>query len=137
MTDHIIPTPADPANQYFWGSLKRNRLELQHCEKCDYVRFPTSERCPECWESGSTWRSVEPIGTVWSFTTYHRPLHPDLRDAVPYTVALVELDSGPVIPGRITGAVGAITVGTRVEGRFTAVTPEFTMLEWTPSPPRG
>ncbi|WP_162234067.1 Zn-ribbon domain-containing OB-fold protein [Mycolicibacterium goodii] len=130
MTGYIIPPPGDPADQHFWDALRRKCLQLQHCEKCDYVRFPASERCPECWEPGGRWRAVEPSGTVWSHTTYHRPLHPDLRHAVPYTVALVELDSGPVLPGRITGAADAIRIGARVEGRFTAVTAEFTMLEW-------
>ncbi|MDV3125784.1 OB-fold domain-containing protein [Mycobacterium sp. 21AC1] len=131
MRTHIVASTNDALEQQFWGALRQERLELQRCEKCAYVRFPASERCPECWEPGGAWRAVDPVGTVWSHTTYHRSLHPALADAVPYTVALVQLDAGPVLPGRIC-AGDTTAIGDRVDGVFTVVTPEFTMLEWAP-----
>ncbi|MGV9803866.1 Zn-ribbon domain-containing OB-fold protein [Mycobacterium sp. NPDC003449] len=131
MKTHIIVAVNDALEQPFWDALKQNRLELQHCEKCAYIRFPASERCPECWGQTGTWRPVDAVGTVWSHTTYHKSLHPALADAVPYTVVLVQLDAGPVLPGRIRpGGDTEIAIGDRVEGVFTAITPEFTMLEW-------
>lgn len=133
MMTHIFPANDEPIEQPFWEALKQNRLELQHCEKCSYVRFPASERCPECWEPGGHWRPVDAVGTVWSHTTYHRSLHPGTADAVPYTVVLVHLDTGPVLPGRLRSDTDStIAVDDRVEGVFTPVTAEFTMLEWKP-----
>ena len=129
MTTHIIPTIDDPSGRPFWEALTLGRLMLQRCTECSYLRFPAGERCPECWAPGGVWEDIAAAGTVWSHTTYHRALHPALSAAVPYTVLLVELDAGPTIPGRlITGAAPAI--GSRVEGVFTAVTDDFTILEW-------
>lgn len=86
---------------------------------------------PKCWSRHSIWRESEPAGTIWSYTTYERALHPDLELAIPYTVAFIELDSGPIIPGRIhTDENTTIAVGARVTGSFTDVDSEFTMLEW-------
>ncbi|ELB94831.1 hypothetical protein Rwratislav_01842 [Rhodococcus wratislaviensis IFP 2016] len=62
---------------------------------------------------------------------YERALHPELKDAVPYTVALIELAAGPVIPGRILcDEDSAPIIGDRVTGLFTDIDEEFTMLEW-------
>jgi uncharacterized protein len=94
-----------------------------------YLRFPAAERCPECWTPGGDWCDVDATGTVWSHTTYHKALHPALRSAVPYRVALVELDAGPMLPGRILVDVDP-PIGAHVTAVFTPVTDRFTMLEW-------
>ena len=62
---------------------------------------------------------------------YERALHPKLKDAIPYTVALIELAAGPVIPGRILcDEYNTPTIGDNVTGLFTDIDEEFTMLEW-------
>lgn len=131
MTSHIVPELNDPVAQPFWEGLLQHRLSFQRCLQCGYLRFPAAERCPECWTPGGDWCNVAATGTVWSHTTYHRALHPTLRAAVPYQVALVELDAGPVLPGRLLGD-GKPQIGARVNGVFTPVTDSFTMLDWQP-----
>lgn len=129
MTSHIVPDLDDPISRPFWESLTRQRLCFQRCPQCTYVRFPAAERCPECWTPGGEWCEVAAAGTVWSHTTYHRALHPALSAAVPYQVVLVELDAGPLLPGRLIGD-HTPQVGARVTGVFTPVTDTFTMLDW-------
>jgi uncharacterized OB-fold protein len=130
MKTHLIPHEIDPVSETFWQALHQRRLSLQTCDGCQFVRFPAAERCPQCWSTAAEWKAYPAIGTVWSHTTYHRPLHPGLADAVPYTVALVQLDAGPAIPGRILGAQRP-RIGAAVEGVFTVVGESVTMLEWT------
>ncbi|GHJ25659.1 MULTISPECIES: Zn-ribbon domain-containing OB-fold protein [Streptomyces] len=138
MKTHIIPAHIDPVWAPFWAAAKEGRLSLQHCGACSYVRFPASERCPECWTPGGSWREVAPSGRVWSHTSYRRALHPELADAVPYTVAMVQLDRGPRIPGRLTGLDGRTPViGEPVRGVFTVLSPDITMIEWVPAGPAG
>ncbi|GAA1687046.1 hypothetical protein MMUR_64410 [Mycolicibacterium murale] len=129
MTAYITPDHGDPISRPFWEGLTRGCLSFQHCPDCGYVRFPAAERCPECWTPGGDWHEVAAAGTVWSHTTYHRALHPALAAAVPYRVLLVELDIGPVLPGRLIGETPP-QIGARVAGVFTRVTDSFTMLDW-------
>lgn len=129
MTKYLAPNLDDPISRPFWIALSQNAFTLQHCHRCDYVRFPAAERCPECWTPGGSWREVSPVGSIWSHTTYHRALHPDLASAVPYRVVLVELDSGPLLPGRLLGDAPPV-IGNRVHGVFTTVSADFTMLDW-------
>ena len=131
MNSHIQPAPGDDLSAPMWTAMRERRLSLQRCSQCSYTRFPASELCPECWSRNAVWHDVKPTGTIWSYTVYERALHPELKDAVPYTVALIELAAGPVIPGRILcDEDSAPIIGDRVTGLFTDIDEEFTMLEW-------
>lgn len=130
MKTHLIPEEIDPVSEPFWQALKERRLSLQTCMGCQFVRFPAAERCPQCWSPETEWRTYPARGTVWSHTTYHRPLHPAVADAVPYSVALVQLEAGPALPGRILGARRP-HIGAAVNGVFTVLDDSVTMLEWT------
>jgi uncharacterized OB-fold protein len=48
--------------------------------------------CPGCQSTEIEWVPVSGDGTVFSYTVVHHPVHPALRDAVPYNVAVVLLD---------------------------------------------
>ncbi|RZI95410.1 MAG: OB-fold domain-containing protein [Microbacterium sp.] len=70
------------------------------------------------------WVDVRPTGEIWSHVTYHRALDRRFADRVPYTVAMVRLDDGIDMVGRIDGVgdgdgdgdgAGAVTVGARVD----------------------
>jgi uncharacterized OB-fold protein len=87
----------DPAGAYdavFWSAAAENRLTFQRCAACDYIRWPAAGLCPECLGTDAQWVDVAGTGTVWSYVIYHRAYSAALRDAVPYNVALVELDCG-------------------------------------------
>lgn len=87
-------------------------LRFQHCLNCGYVRFPTAAICPQCLSDRAEWRIDAGTGTVWSFCVYHRAFSPAFKQLVPYTVVLIELDSGPRL---ITNPVGAsgVNIGQR------------------------
>jgi uncharacterized OB-fold protein len=94
-------------NAPYWAGLAKGRLLLQACDQCGQVRFPPSTHCPACLSRDHSWEEVSGHGTLWSWVVFHKVYFPSFRDDVPYNVALVQLDEGPMITSRITGVQAA------------------------------
>jgi uncharacterized OB-fold protein len=77
--------------------------------------------CPECRSRDTTWDEVTPSGTIWSFVVYHRAFQAELKAEIPYTVAMVQLDDGPYMVGRLVSGEKAPSVGDRVTAEFTEI----------------
>ena len=87
-------------------------LRLQRCTRCQAVRYPTAPVCPECLSMENEWVDDAGRATLWSFCIYHRAYDPAFRAAVPYNVALVELEAGPrLISNVLRVEPEALTVG--------------------------
>ena len=80
------------------------RLPLQHCATCGVYHYVHREQCPQCWSTELTAVPASGKGRLLAFTVVHRAPRPQLADAVPYTLAVVELDEGPRLMVRLTGA---------------------------------
>lgn len=100
----------------FWDALAEDRFVLQRCESCQAFVHPPKPICPECHASKFGWPDVARTGTVYSFTEVHRPPLPLFRDAVPYTVALVDIDhTGVRVLGNfVDDADAPLQIGQRV-----------------------
>lgn len=92
----MIPIrPADEIlDQPFWQFLAKGQLWLNHCESCGAFRHPPGPVCPRCRTIGNAWAPVSGRGVLKSFTVIRHPVHQLLRDSVPYTVTLVDLEEG-------------------------------------------
>jgi hypothetical protein len=117
------PLPLDdPCLAQFWREARHERLALQRCARCSYVRWPPAAICPECWSPDCAWAELSREGTVWSFAVYERAFSPEFEAAVPYIVALVRLAAGPAMISTIAGvAPEEMTVGMRVVATFEPV----------------
>ena len=96
----IEPTPT-PLSQPFWDATRDRRLLAQRCAMCDrYVWYPR-EHCPGCLRSELEWVELSGNGTIYTFNVMRKPGNPMMADAVPYVLALVDLDEGvrPRQPG--------------------------------------
>jgi hypothetical protein len=102
----------------FWEAAGRGRLVIQRCSSCGALRWPPLAGCPECRGRDATWDEVTPSGTIWSFVVYHRAFAAGLKDQIPYTVAMVELDDGPYLVGRLADGGPKPSVGDRVTAEF-------------------
>ncbi len=83
--------------------LKQQRYGLvgEVCPHCEVKIFPPRDICPECGGEAKTLFNFSGKGQVYSFTTiYEAPSGFD--ENVPYTVALVKLDEGPVLTAQLT-----------------------------------
>jgi uncharacterized OB-fold protein len=116
MTD--LSPVEDPLVGPFFQAAAEGRLVIQRCNACGALRWPPLVGCPECRSRRTAWVDVAPTGTVWSFVVYHRAFQPSLKHEIPYTVAMVELDDGPFMVGRLASAEKPPVVGDRVDAEF-------------------
>lgn len=108
----------DPLVGPHFAAAAEGRLAVQRCDSCTALRWPPLAGCPECRHNETTWVDVEPTGTIWSFVVYHRAFSAAVKDQVPYTVAMVQLDEGPYIVGRLIDGDVPPKVGDRVNAEF-------------------
>ena len=93
-----IPLPApDPSgfDAPFWEACKRHELVVQRCTKCGTFRHTPEVVCWNCRSFDSEWHKVSGKATVYSHMNVVYPVHPVLRERVPFNVVLVELDDAP------------------------------------------
>jgi uncharacterized OB-fold protein len=123
------PRTDDPVTAPFWGAAREGRLVVQRCDACASLRWPPLPGCPECLHQEAQWVEVAPRGEVWSFVVYLRAFSKDLKDDVPYTVAMVKLDEDLYMVGRLA-AEEPLTVGDKVEAVFHALPNGETQVRW-------
>lgn len=121
MSDKTLAPVDDPIAGPYFVNLGEGRFTCQRCDSCQAYRWPPLPTCPECHSKAHTWAEVAPTGTIWSYVTYHRAFQPSLKDQIPYTVAMVQLDespSGPYMVGRLIDGEKPPTVGDRVNAEI-------------------
>lgn len=107
----------DGRSDAFFDAAARDRLALRHCARCERWYAPDASSCPECGSEDLDWADASGRATLVSWAVAHdrrpdrgagrpaagagsgRPGEPD--GAV---LALVELDEGPWLYGRVDGA---------------------------------
>jgi len=71
------------------------------CPRCGAKLFPPRDVCPECSEPAKEPFAFSGRGEVYSFSTiYQAPK--GYEEYVPYTVALVRLEEGPLVTAQLT-----------------------------------
>jgi len=93
---------------------QRYNLEGTTC-RCGYKSFPPRKVCPKCKENPQSTARFIGTGEVYSYTTmYEAP--EGFEEYVPYTVALIALDDGPMISAQLTDVEPEdVAIGLRVE----------------------
>ncbi len=103
-----IPVPSE-LSAPFWTAGLDGTLRLQKCDACAHVRFPLDPICPRCLSAQYQWAALSGRGTVQTFIRFQRAYDPSWEDRVPYVVALIQLDEGPVMISNVVGE-GALDV---------------------------
>jgi uncharacterized OB-fold protein len=98
----IAPRPTE-ISKPFWDGCREHRLLMQKCEDCGNLTFYPVYICPACTSRKLAWTELSGRGRVHSVTIVHRPAAPAFASATPYTVALIEVDEGPVMMSNIVG----------------------------------
>jgi uncharacterized OB-fold protein len=135
MSDYLKPLPPnDPANRPFWDGARRGTLVLQRCIDCGQHRFPAARYCARCRGERSEWVATPGAGVVESFCTFHKAYWPGFEHDVPYDVVQVRLDEGVRLFSNLVGVQRErIRSGMRVRAHFDPVTPEVTLVKFTPA----
>jgi len=124
-----LPEP-DPVTQPYWDSLRAHAMQLQRCGECGRWVFYPRAICPHCGDASLEWRTVSGRATLYSFTVVHRASTPELQAEAPYVVALVDLEEGVRLMGRIRDVEpGADTprIGEPLVLDYDDVAPEVTL----------
>ncbi|MGB5904028.1 MAG: Zn-ribbon domain-containing OB-fold protein [Xanthobacteraceae bacterium] len=98
----IAPQPTE-ISKPFWDGCRERRLVMQKCEDCGNVAYYPAYMCPACTSEKLTWTELSGRGRVHSVTIVHRPAAPAFTSAVPYAVALIEVEEGPIMMSNIVG----------------------------------
>jgi len=132
--NYIKPLPKiDEINRPFWEAAHRCELRLQRCNDCRHVWYPAAHNCPKCLSTSVEWSSMSGRGTVWSFIVYHHCWHRGFEKEIPYNVAMIELEEGPIIISNLAEVRNEdIKVGMPVEVIFEPVTDEVTLFKFKP-----
>ena len=122
-----LDRPAPPAptvdvdSEGFWAAAREGYLALCRCQACGAWLQPPLERCRHC--AGPTaFERAAGTGTVHSYIVVHHPSVQAFADELPYVIALVELDEGVRLPGRVVDAAGPeVEIGARVHAEVVDV----------------
>lgn len=105
----------------FWREIPvRYNLEASVCGACDDVQFPPREVCPTCRRASigkMERRELTGRGHVLEWTRVHKAA-PGYEAQVPYVVALIKMNEGPVLTGQIVDHDGQDLDGAAVRAVF-------------------
>lgn len=112
----------------FWRLRKElYRLEGAQCQGCGARLFPPRLVCPECRSRELVPYHFSGRGEVYSYSIVHQAPE-GFAEYVPYPVALVKLEEGPLVTAQLTDVeVGEVYIGMPVEmvtRRITELGPE-------------
>jgi uncharacterized OB-fold protein len=94
---------------------QRYRLVGEICDKCGARIFPPRDVCPDCEAPAKTPLVFSGRGEVYSYSTVYHPPR-GFEEFAPYTVALVQLEEGPMVTAQLTDVdAGQVRVGMPVE----------------------
>jgi len=103
----------------FWEGTVAEELRVQVCAECRHRQLPGGPCCRECLSDQLTWERASGRGSVFSFTVVHKALHPAFAAQVPYVLADIRLEEGPILTSNVTDvAPQDVSIGMPVEVWF-------------------
>ncbi|MEY2570496.1 MAG: uncharacterized protein QOE63_846 [Acidimicrobiaceae bacterium] len=116
------PKPAkDHITTEYWDATLRGELLIQRCPSCGHRQHYPRLLCTACGETPA-WERASGRGTVHTFTVIRQNHAKPFRDLLPYVVAMVALDEGPMLMGNVVGcAVDDVRIDMAVEVVFETV----------------
>lgn len=125
MTDIPLPRPTE-LSRPFWAAANEGRLVLQRCDACGHYRWTPQILCTNCLAESFTWTDVSGRGKLYSYTIVYRA--PLAGFEIPYVLAVVELEEGPLMLTRLVDGPGdRLAVDAPVEVAFTRASDEINL----------
>lgn len=126
------PLPlVDEDSQEFWDAAKKHKLLIQSCPKCN-TRYHNGFVCHLC---GAKTEYVEASGKgrVYTWVIFHQKYHASFEADLPYNVAIVELEEGPLYMTNLVGVKNEeIRLNMPVQVVFDDVTEEISLPKFRP-----
>lgn len=128
------PTPT-PTTREFWERCHAAReLTIQRCERCDHAMFYPRQACVRCASRSLVTQPVAGTATVYSYTVVSQAPSREFEPAVPYLIALIELDEGPRLMANVlTDAPFDVEIGMPVRLTFEQRGPDVHIPQFVPA----
>jgi uncharacterized OB-fold protein len=120
----------------FWAATARHQLICARCGDCGTFRMPPSPFCHQCRSQRVEWTDLPGTGTVYTFTVVRHAVIPDARPAVPYVVAVVDLDGAPgcrLIANVVAAAPDSVEIGQPVRVSWDDIAEGVTIPRFAPA----
>lgn len=115
--DFILPT-LTPNNTPFFTA---GSIQIQHCDDCGHAQHPPDDLCYACQGTNLSFIATPGTGRIESACLVHHPIHPALKERVPYVIAVVSVDGAPGcnVQGNIVGCPPeTVEIGQKVRAVF-------------------
>jgi uncharacterized OB-fold protein len=133
----FIPRPT-PVSKAYWEGCRSGRLLIQYCPECSRYQFYPRSICTQCMSGKLDWVQATGQGTVETWTIVRRPVSEAYAAQMPFVIALIRLEEGPVMMSHVTGCdVEKVHTGMRVGVVFEAWSEQVTLPLFTPVKPAG
>ncbi|MCP4907864.1 MAG: hypothetical protein GY910_23065 [bacterium] len=96
--DFLLPY-LTPNNTPFFTA---GSVQIQFCEDCNHAQHPPDDICYACQGTNLVFAPCPGTGRVESCARVHHPIHPALKDKVPYVIAIISVDALPAATCRAT-----------------------------------
>jgi uncharacterized OB-fold protein len=129
---------ADRYTEPFWTAAREGRVSVPKCDSCGTIVVPPKPYCFNCVGQDFTWIDLPGTGVVYTFTIVRHPLHPGLKDVVPYAAGIIDLDGTQGAGARLMGNIidcdpETLKIGDTVAVDFEPLGDDYAMLrfKWT------
>ena len=96
--------------EQFYKYVLEGKLMAGKCLNCGKIHLPPRPLCDNCYSQEFEWKQIPGEGKLLTYTTiYIAP--PQFQDKTPYTVGIVQLESGLKIPGLISKSEQPLEIG--------------------------
>jgi len=87
----VIQLSPSPSTEPFWAAAAEHHLVVPRCVSCRTFRFPPTPFCWKCRAQDVDWIEHDGRGAIYSFTVIRHGVIPQVKDALPFIAAVVEL----------------------------------------------
>ncbi len=94
--DALPPSGRTPTWAPLTDAAREGRLVLQSCADCGALQYPPREICHACLGPVLAWGEVSGAGAVLAATTLHASNEPWFAARLPWHIAKIRLDAGPM-----------------------------------------
>lgn len=126
-----LPQP-DPVSAPYWKAAAEGRLLIQQCPKCGHRQFYPRALCTAC-AADPEWLECSGSGEVHTYTVVRQYGAKPFRDELPYVIAMVELEEGPMMLGAVTDVEpDDVRIGMPVIVHFVKAADDVGIPYWRP-----
>lgn len=125
----LVSPRVNPLFEGFWTATREHDIRIPLCSNCGNYHWYPLYLCPHCQSSNWAYASVGLEGTIFSYATIRRPLHPAFENRVGDVVALVVPNKSPGvrIVTNVIGVSASTAIDALVRAEFVAVTDDWTV----------